>query len=420
MGPGTRPIEGVLSMSQVHPVLGLTAALDAALKDVADVDPVFMRTEDKAAALLALTRLAGQVEELRDRVLATASDVAEQEGARDAAAWLAHHARLARSDARRSLRLAKGCADRWTGLATARREGDINVAQAEVIHRALDNLPSWVDHETRSLAEARLIEEAAQFGPRELQHLGRGVLKVVAPEADEDQELRQLEREEDRAARTTYFHTRRNGDGTTDIRARVSDQHAHRLLTYLESFTSPRSSSGATGDDRRPYDQRLGTAFGAFLESVDPKRMPLHGGDATTILITVPLETLRTGLGTALVGDEPITAAEARRLACQATLIPAILGSDSEVLDLGRTQRLFQPAQRKAMAINQPTCRAAGCDIPATWCEAHHAGVPWGQGGGTDLADGVLLCSFHHHRAHDHHYDTRRRPDGRIEFHRRT
>jgi uncharacterized protein DUF222 len=402
-------------MSSAHPVLGCVAVLDAALKDVADVDPTFMRIDDKAAALLALTRLAGQVEELRDRVLGCAADVAEQDGARDAAAWLAHHSRVAGDDARRSLRLARGSADRWAGLATARREGEVTTAQAEVIRRALDDLPAGLDHEVRSLAEKRLVAEAGRFGPRELRRLARRVLEVVSPEAGEEHEQRLLQREEALADRTTYVHTRRNGDGTTDLRARVSDQLAQRLLTYLEAFTSPRRNL----DDRRPYDQRLGSAFGDFLEAVDPQRLPLHGGDATTVLVTVDLETLRSGWGTALIGDKPITAGEARRLACTAKLIPAVLGGDSEVLDLGRADRLFQPQQRKAMAITQPTCRAAGCDIPATWCEAHHGVIPWAQGGATDLAEGVLLCSFHHHRAHDHHYDVQRRPDGRMEFHRR-
>ena len=36
------------------------------------------------------------------------------------------------------------------------------------------------------------------------------------------------------------------------------------------------------------------------------------------------------------------------------------------------------------------------------------------------LADGVLLCSWHHHRAHDHRYDTHRQPDGDLSFNRRT
>ena len=402
-------------MSAAHPVLSSLETIASALKDVADVDPTFMPTADKRAALLMLSRLTGQLDELFGRVLNAADDVAAETGARDAAAWLAHHARVAPAEARRQLRRARSDA-RWADVGKALGDGEVNRGQAEVITRALDALPDEVGDDTRRLAEQRLVAEAAHFGPRELHSLGRRVLDVVSPTVGEAHEQRQLEREEERAARTTYLNTRRNGDGTTEIRARVSDRCADRLRTYLEALASPR----VAGDDRRPYEQRLGSAFQTFLETIDPKRLPLHGGDATTVLVTVDLDTLRSGLGTALIGDEPITASEARRLACKAQIIPAVLGGDSQPLDIGRADRFFKPWQRKAAELKQRTCRAAGCDVPATWCEAHHGGVAWALGGSTDLADLVLLCSFHHHRAHDHRYDHRRSPDGLIEFTRRT
>src|SRR5688500_11445624 len=97
---------------QTHPVLATVAALGAAVKDVADVDPVFMSTDDKAEALRGLTKVSSQLDELRLRVLAGASDVAEQTGARDAAAWLAHAAKLDGSDTRRDARLAKALDER--------------------------------------------------------------------------------------------------------------------------------------------------------------------------------------------------------------------------------------------------------------------------------------------------------------------
>jgi hypothetical protein len=56
--------------------------------------------------------------------------------------------------------------------------------------------------------------------------------------------------------------------------------------------------------------------------------------------------------------------------------------------------------------------------VPATWCEAHHL-KPWAHGGRTDLDAGILLCSFHHHRAHDPTYDITRAPNGDLEFIRR-
>jgi hypothetical protein len=409
--------------SQRHPVVAAVAALEAALEDVVDVDPTYMRTSDKEAALLGLDRVASQLEELRLRVLAGADDVAVGQGARDVAAWLAHRARADRGQARRDLRLARALDTRWHQTARALREGGANRVQAEVIVGALEGLPDDVDHQLLAAAEERLVAEAARFGPRQLRILGRRILDVIAPDVAQDAERRALEREETHAAAVTALTSRHRGDGTTDLWIRVPDPVADRLLTYLEAFTSPRRTPhpGAPGD-RRPYDQKLGHAFAAFLEAADPARMPLHGGDATTVIVTIDHHTLLDGLagaGVALVGDEPISGVQARRLACTANLLPAVLGGDSEILDLGRARRLFNPAQRKAMALRDVTCRAEGCDIPAAWCEAHHAKQPWATGGRTDLADGLLLCSWHHHRAHDHRYRVKR-TGGRLTFHRRT
>ena len=152
------------------------------------------------------------------------------------------------------------------------------------------------------------------------------------------------------------------------------------------------------------------------------------------MIVTIPYESLLADLGAAdLLGagtvpsdahadpcaGESITASQARRLACNARIIPAVLGGASEVLDLGRAQRLFTAAQRRALLIRDRTCRADGCDIPGTWSEAHHW-VAWQAGGDTDLDNGVLLCSHHHHRAHDPHYAAERMGNGDVRFNRRT
>jgi hypothetical protein len=137
--------------------------------------------------------------------------------------------------------------------------------------------------------------------------------------------------------------------------------------------------------------------------------------------VTIDLETLQSRLsGVGLVGEEPISAAHARRLACTAQILPVVLSGKSDVLDLGRARRLFSPAQRKAMAVRDRRCRAENCEIPAAWCEAHHAAKPWNENGRTDLNDGVLLCSFHHHRAHDPAWTAARLPSGDVRYRRRT
>jgi hypothetical protein len=141
------------------------------------------------------------------------------------------------------------------------------------------------------------------------------------------------------------------------------------------------------------------------------------------VVVTIDHETLLQQLGDAgiaLIGDEPISASEARRLACNANILPLVLGGDSVPLDQGRMSRLYKGPRRDTLAATQPTCRAEGCDIPAAWCEAHHGNGRWADGAGTNLADAVLLCGFHHHRAHDRRYDLTRLPDGRVRFSRRT
>lgn len=408
--------EDVVADEAPHPIPRCAEQVGRALDEVAGVDPIYMAPGEKRQALKALVEAASRLDELRLRVMAGADDLALDAAARDIAALHAHESRLDGAATRRDLRLAQALDARWRGVAAAFRPGAVNRDQAETIVRALDRLPDDLDPQVYRDAEARLIEEAARWGPRQLHIMGRRILHLVAPDIAEDEERKALEREERNALRRTFLTTRRNGDGTTDLKIRISDAAARRLLTYLQAFTSPRQDT----TDRRPYDQKLGHAFMAFLEAADPARLPLHGGSATTVIVSMPLDDLREGVGVGLVGDEPISASEVRRLACQASIVPLVLGGDSEILDLGRHRRLFSPAQRKAMAVRDVHCRAEGCTIPAAWCEAHHAADPWSQGGKTDLDDGVLLCTWHHHRAHDDRYDPQRLPDGGVRFARRT
>ncbi|MEO5852988.1 MAG: DUF222 domain-containing protein [Nocardioides sp.] len=413
-----------------HPLLACLDVVESALVDVAGVQPGFMSVEEKREALLRLTTLTSELEALRLRVVVASDDVAEQAACRTVADWLAPRTRTDRNACARAERLARAVDERWTLVAAAIGDGRVSVAQAEVIVAALDDLPSEVERDTAVRAETRLIADAAHFAPAALRRLGTKILEVVAPHAYDDQERRVLERALRRAEATTRLRFRRRGDGATDLDARVPDALAGRLRSYLEAFTAPRQAhtgcapvadrvDPATGA-RLSQERLMGEAFCALIERLDPNQLPEHGGTATTVVVTIDLDQLVAGLGVAETdGGQPITAGEARRLACNAALIPAVLGRQSEVLDLGRTSRLFSPAQRKALAIRHPECRAEECTVPAAWCEAHHLGTPWSTGGRTDLADGTLLCHFHHRRIHDARFRADRLPHGDIRYHRR-
>ncbi|SDR71541.1 HNH endonuclease signature motif containing protein [Actinopolymorpha singaporensis] len=113
---------------------------------------------------------------------------------------------------------------------------------------------------------------------------------------------------------------------------------------------------------------------------------------------------------------KPISVATVRRLACEADLIPVVLGGDGQVLDLGRSDRFFKEHQRRALAIRDGHhCNFPGCQIPEPRCITHHIN-PWNHGGPTDLANGVLLCRHHHTTIHHKGWQVRMGTHGHPEY----
>lgn len=178
------------------------------------------------------------------------------------------------------------------------------------------------------------------------------------------------------------------------------------LTTAVDARTAPRRQPTFTDvDDAPAFDgertaaqRRLDALVAIARESVALDHGTL-AGTAVTVNVTMTLEARMSGLGTAQIDgvDEPISAATARRLACDAKLIPIVLGGDSEPLDLGVSHRLFSEAQRRALALRDGGCVWKNCSAPPGWCEAAHL-TPWAIGGLTDLRNGALMCPFHHRR----------------------
>jgi hypothetical protein len=117
-------------------------------------------------------------------------------------------------------------------------------------------------------------------------------------------------------------------------------------------------------------------------------------------VLTVELQQLIDGLGTATLdyGGE-IDAATARRLACDAGVVPVVLGGDSQPLDVGQAKRSATAAIRAALAARDGGCAFPGCDTPASRCHAHHI-EHYANRGPTRLSNLVLLCRYHHHVVH--------------------
>ena len=404
-----------------HPLLACLDEAEAMIRQAESLEPAFLATSEKASALRRLQAMITEAEALRLRVLAVAGDVAEVTGARDLASWLRVETRADAAQARADVRLAASVEHRHRRVAEALGSGSVSVAQARVICRALDELPEGVTAAEHREAERILVEAAADLSPKDLRLLGRRVLELVDPVRFEHAEAARLEALERAAEQRVALTVTDRGDGTSAVRGVLPTSDAVRLRTFLEAYAQPRRQSFEEQGVRVPYERLLGQAFQQLPARVVSDDLPRHGGDATTVVVTMTIDQLRAELGTAGLGfdGERITASEARRLACNAHLVPAVLGTGSEVLDLGRAARLHTPAQRKAIRLRDRTCRAEGCDVPAPWCEVHHL-TAWADGGATTVDSSALLWGRHHRRAHRPDQRVLVGPAGRVAFHRRT
>jgi hypothetical protein len=180
----------------------------------------------------------------------------------------------------------------------------------------------------------------------------------------------------------------------------------------------------AKPDDGRTWDQLQADALVGLItgaQTLDPRTPELT--------VIIDHHTLVDGLHDRSVcetGDgNPLPPETVRRLACDADILPVVLGAEGEVLDVGRAQRLATRAQRRALRAMYRTCAHPGCTVTFEQCRIHHV-KPWEHGGLTDLACLIPLCSVHHHLVHEGGWTltldpdrtiTLRRPDRTLHFH---
>jgi hypothetical protein len=97
----------------------------------------------------------------------------------------------------------------------------------------------------------------------------------------------------------------------------------------------------------------------------------------------------------------PISPETIERLICDSGTVEIRFDEHNRPLDLGREQRLFNRAQRRAMAARDGGCMWPGCDRPPAFTEAHHLEHWLRDIGRTDIDQGILLCHAHHMLLHN-------------------
>lgn len=264
--------------------------------------------------------------------------------------------------------------------AAAAAEGAISLEHARVISRTMERLPTGLDPGIRAEAESQLARHARSLDPARLTVAARRIHTILDPDGRLDA---------DRFNRRELAFVRDAG-GCDIVRGRLDTESAAIVRTAIDAISAPEPR-----DSRSPARRRADGLVELCRRYLDSGQLPSQGGEKPHLIVTMHLADLTARLN----NDQPITAEQARRLACDAGIIPAVLGGNSEPLDIGRATRTIPPAIRRALTIRDKGCVHPGCAKPPEWCDAHHV-QSWLDGGPTALDNLVLLCGKHHRTVH--------------------
>ncbi|MFP5417009.1 MAG: DUF222 domain-containing protein [Actinomycetes bacterium] len=284
--------------------------------------------------------------------------------------------------------------------------GEVTLQQSRAINDVLGELPATMAPEQFDRAELLLLEQASHTHAKRLALQTRSVLEAVAPDHDaSDDEQSRLEARTRAARRNRALWFIADGRGSVQIKGSLAEVDAAPLVKLVDAYMASdrRSSDGSEspsdllGESRSP-EQRRADALLALVAAHSQRRGgPRLAGDRPRVVVTMTEESLRRRAEQAGLLDTgaSIAAGDLRRLCCDAEITPVVLGTQSEVLDLGATERLVTPPLRRALSARDGGCVFPSCDAADAACEAHHL-IPWWAGGATALSNLVLLCPHHH------------------------
>ncbi|MGW7682716.1 DUF222 domain-containing protein [Kribbella sp. NPDC054772] len=364
--------------------------------------------------------------------------LAEELGARDTAELLAMRHRIDRREAHRDLKLARRL-PKYGAVSKALTDETrpLRPAQANAIVTALERVRSRVPVADLDVAEEQLVNLAGHLCPGELAKAAKEICDLLdsdGPEPDENaayerESLTLIEAENGvkfrgylanehaellRSRVHAVARPHKTVDGELDPRSREKRQ-ADALtstLTIAAAATDtdfkaragmglqpPTADTRPTGAEVLPFDGVADDRAASDLE----RWVPGFGAKAN-ITVTIDFEDLKSAAAGAtgdLVYGDGLSAAAIRRMACDAKIIPLVLGSNSEPLDVGRAERLVTRAMRRALNVRDKGCVV--CGAPPIHCDAHHL-RSWIDGGETAIHNLVLLCRGHHRSLHDGHW----------------
>ncbi|MET8234201.1 DUF222 domain-containing protein [Micromonospora sp. NPDC005298] len=334
------------------------------------------------------------------------------QGATSTAVWLRERLRLTVPAARRLVDLAAALDTGNPGVRQALADADITVDQARVIADTVATVQGVAGTQAADKAVGVLVDWAGRFDPNLLRTLGTRILDHVAPDIADAAAKAALAAEARRATRDRHLTLSEQTDGRLRLSGTLDTEAAALLRAAIDPLTAPSSPD----DERSPGQRRHDALADICRLALRTGELPEHGGDPAQLVITTGYDALTRQLGAgALDTGLHLTPEVVRRLACDAAVLPTVLGGAGQVLDVGRQRRLVTGPLRRALVLRDRGCAFPGCDRPPRWCDAHHI-RHWADGGDTSLANAVLLCGHHHRHLHHSEWTVRLAGDGHPEF----
>ena len=469
-------VSRVASRGPAGPPAGPPDALTAGLQELAaeDLDALSDTTPNQELARLQRQLHVFQGQWLRRLAALDARGAAgadQDQPAASTTGWLRRRLRLSASAASGAVRTARALfRGPLAATAQALLAGELSPAHAQAVADGAHQLPGQVVAE----AEPVLVEAARQLDPAQLRRLVAQLCLVADPDgADRQRDHRQerrgvwlsptwddmvainglLEREAGATVLAALEPLARpaSADDPRTGSQRNADALAELCRRSLEGGWLPKAGgvrpqllvtvdldsllgrSGGLGGDLGwvgPLDpeacRRLacdGTVTRVLISrqpthahrpsgaSADHDRAVAHDpttdhGPATDL---DPGATDQSGTG----NPSSVQGLQARLRAAMTVLPPTLGGAPRQPLEVGRSTRVVQPAQRAALTVRDGGCVFPGCDRPLSWCDAHHL-HHWVDGGPTDLSNLALVCRAHHRAVHEGGWRLIRGPDGRF------
>ncbi|HEX9560166.1 MAG TPA: DUF222 domain-containing protein [Candidatus Dormibacteraeota bacterium] len=314
------------------------------------------------------------------------TDEYDEQGSTSPIDWIRHTCHMTSTSAAACLAVGKHL-ERLPESVQAVKSGEVGFAHLTVMARTLNAVPDRFE-------EGRLLEQARESSPGKFHYICRHFRHAADPKGYAAEQAEQVE--------NRSLHLSMWEDGSYVLNGVLDAVGGAAVRTALEPLAR---KSGE--DDTRERDRRLADAL---VELADGSMQ------RPQIQVTSSVETLL-GLAGAPAAEMdfalPISSKTVERFACDSGVTRVLLGSESTVIDVGRSKRTVSGPARRALEARDGHCRWPGCDRPAKWSAAHHV-VHWIHGGSTDLANLILLCHRHHWMVHEGHWQIVRSDDGRM------